>query len=101
MLSVVSGLHLETFRSADASLSRDGRLLVVSNMLTGFELFLMKAPAEVEPLFSFKQDVGAGHALPVRFLHGDHAIVGGTSHGQVNLWDIYSRLKQSLRVSCA
>ena len=84
---------------ADASLTKDGRLLAVSNMLTGFELYLMEAPAEVEPLFSFKQDVSAGRPLPVRYLHGDCAIVGGTSHGQVNVWDVFTRLKQSLCVS--
>ncbi|KAI0753041.1 WD40-repeat-containing domain protein [Daedaleopsis nitida] len=84
---------------ADTSLSSDGRLLAISNMLTGFELFLMKAPAEIEPLFSFTQDVSAGRPLPVRFLHGDLAIIGGTSHGQVNIWDLSSRLKQSLRIT--
>ena len=67
-------------------------------MLTGFELFLMKAPAEVEPLFSFTQDVSAARPIPVRLLHGDHAIIGGTSRGQVNIWDVFSRLKQSLRI---
>lgn len=84
--------------SADATLSSDGQFLAISNMLTGFELFHMTAPAEVEPLFSFKQDVTAGRPIPVCFLHGDHAIVGGTSHGQVNIWDVSSRLKQSLHL---
>ncbi|TFK83033.1 WD40 repeat-like protein [Polyporus arcularius HHB13444] len=84
---------------ADASLSTDGKFLVTSNMLTGFELFHMKAPAEVEPLFSFKQDVTARRPIPVRFVHGDHAIIGGTSHSQVNVWDVVSRLKQSLHLS--
>lgn len=71
----------------------DGRFLAVSNLLTSFELFHMKAPAEIEPLFSFKQDVTARRPLPVRFLHGEHAILGGTLHGQVNMWDLFSRLK--------
>ncbi|KAI0737798.1 WD40-repeat-containing domain protein, partial [Daedaleopsis nitida] len=75
---------------ADTDLSADGRFLVISNMLTGFELFLMKAPAEVEPLFSFTQDVSARRPMPVRFLHGDRAIIGGTSNGQVNIWDVSS-----------
>ncbi len=70
-------------------------------MLTGFELYHMKAPAEIVPLFSFKQDVSARRPIPVRFLHGDHAIVGGTSNGQVNVWDVFSRLKQSLRITGA
>ena len=65
-------------------------------MLTGFELFSMRTPGEVEPLFSLRQDVGAGHSIPVRFIHGGHALIGGTSNGQVNIWDVYSRLKQPL-----
>lgn len=84
--------------SADASLTRDGRILVISNMLTGFELFALKGLVELEPLFCFKQDVLGGPCLPVRFLHGDHAIIGGCVYGHVNLWDIYSRGKHVLNV---
>ncbi|KAI9060540.1 WD40 repeat-like protein, partial [Trametes sanguinea] len=73
---------------ADASLTRDGHILAVSNMLTGFELFELKGFVELEPLFAFQQDVSRGPPIPLRFLHGDHAIVGGTLHGQVNVWDI-------------
>ncbi|KAL1938897.1 hypothetical protein VTO73DRAFT_11277 [Trametes versicolor] len=65
---------------ADASLTKDGRILAVSNMLTGFELFSLKGFVELEPLFAFQQDVERG----------------GTLHGKVNMWDIYSRLKQPL-----
>ena len=65
-------------------------------MLTGYELFELKGLVEIEPLFSFKQDVRAGCPMPVRFLHGDHAIIGGTSDGRVNIWDIYSRGKQPM-----
>ncbi|KAI0366439.1 WD40 repeat-like protein [Pilatotrama ljubarskyi] len=81
---------------ADASLTKDGRILAVSNMLTGFELFAIKGFVELEPLFSFQQDVSNGPPVPVRFLHGDHALLGGTSNGKVNIWDVYSRRKQSL-----
>lgn len=65
-------------------------------MLTGFELFEMKGFVELEPLFAFQQDIGRGPPVPLQFLHSDHAIVGGTLHGQVNVWDIYSRRKQPL-----
>ncbi|RDX40103.1 WD40 repeat-like protein [Lentinus brumalis] len=85
-------------RIADASLTKDGRILAVSNMLTGFELFAVKGLIEVEPLFCFRQDVARGRPLPVRFVHGDHALISGTLHGDVNLWDVYSRGKQVLTV---
>ncbi|TBU28225.1 WD40-repeat-containing domain protein, partial [Dichomitus squalens] len=75
-------------RIADACLSRDGRLLVVSNMLTGFELFELKGLVEIEALYCFKQKIQARMPLPVRFLHGDHAIIGGTSDGRINIWDV-------------
>lgn len=96
----LSSCHIDShdFGSADASLSLDGCLLAISNMLTGFKLFQMQAPGEVEPLHLFKQDVRAGDPVPICFLHGDHAIVGGTSHGQVNVWDVFSHLKQSLHL---
>lgn len=84
--------------SADASLTKDGRVLAVSNMLTGYELFAVKGLFEVEPLFCFKQDVARGLPLPVRFVHGDHALIGGTLHGDVHLWDVYSRGKQVLTI---
>lgn len=84
--------------SADASLTKDGRILAVSNMLNGFELFAMKGFVELEPLFPFQQDVHNGPPIPVLFAHGGHAIVGGTLHGPVNVWDIYSRRKQTLEL---
>ncbi|KAH9944939.1 WD40-repeat-containing domain protein [Epithele typhae] len=74
----------------------DGRFLAVSNSLTGFEVFLMRQPGNVESLFTAHQDVSAGCCLPVRFLHQGTAIFGGTSNGKVNIWNIYNRLKQSL-----
>ncbi len=88
---------LTHFISADACLTNDGRVLAVSNMLTGYELFAVKGLVEMDPLFCFKQDVG-GRPLPVRFVHGDHALIGGALHGRVNLWDIYSRRKQVLTI---
>ncbi|KAH9853715.1 WD40-repeat-containing domain protein [Lenzites betulinus] len=81
---------------ADASLTKDGRILAVSNMLTGFEIYSVKGFVEVEPLFPFLQDVSGGPPVPISFLHGDHALIGGTSNGKLNIWDIYSRRKQSL-----
>lgn len=91
----MTGWHTDS-SSADASLTKDGRVLAVSDMLTGFELFEMKGFVELEPLFAFNQDISNGPPIPLRFIHGDHAIFGGTLHGQVNVWDVYSRHKQQL-----
>ncbi|TFY62460.1 hypothetical protein EVJ58_g3838 [Rhodofomes roseus] len=81
---------------ADADLSADGRLLAVSNVLTGFELFAVKNLTELEPMFALNQDVSTGHAIPVRFTHGGNAVIGGTSDGRMFIWDIYTRRKQPL-----
>ncbi|KAH9909426.1 WD40-repeat-containing domain protein [Epithele typhae] len=81
---------------ADAHLSPDHTLLAVSNLLNGFELFLVDKPGEIEPLFSVNQDVSARRPLPVRFLHKGTAFLGGTSQGKINIWSVYTRLKQTL-----
>lgn len=65
-------------------------------MLTGFEIYAVKGFVELEPLFPFLQAVSGGPPIPVSFLHGDHALMGGTSNGKFNIWDIYSRRKQSI-----
>ncbi|OJT09096.1 SUN domain-containing protein 3 [Trametes pubescens] len=65
-------------------------------MLTGFEIYSVKGFVEFEPLFQFLQDVSGGPPVPISFLHSDHALMGGTSNGKLNIWDIYSRKKQPL-----
>ncbi|TFY56547.1 hypothetical protein EVJ58_g7575 [Rhodofomes roseus] len=34
--------------------------------------------------------------MPVRFIHGGQAIVGGTLNGRMSIWDIHTRRKQYL-----
>ena len=88
--------YLHVLSSADASMTSDGRFLAISNMLTGFELYAMQADTELEPLCSFQQEVADRPPIPVIFVHGDSALLGGTTNGQLNLWEIYSRRKQPL-----
>lgn len=64
-------------------------------MLTGFELFAVKSLAGLEPIFPLNQSVSAGDIIPVRFIHGGNAVVGGTSDGKMHFWDVFSRRKQS------
>ncbi|KAH9919202.1 WD40-repeat-containing domain protein [Epithele typhae] len=81
---------------ANAHLNVHGDLLAVSNLLTGFEFFSMPKPGEVRPLFSVRQDASSGRCIPVQFVHGGGAILGGAFKGKVCIWDIHSRLKQPL-----
>lgn len=85
-----------TLYRADADLSADGKLLAVSNMLTGFEVFAFKTLAELEPLCLFSQGNGAGLTMPVRLIHGGNALIGGTSDRRMLLWDINTCRKQRL-----
>ncbi|KAH9834088.1 WD40-repeat-containing domain protein [Rhodofomes roseus] len=81
---------------ADADLTGDAKLLGVSNMLNGFEVFAFKSLSELEPLYSFNQDVSSGCTIPIRFIHGGNALVGGTSDGKMHVWDLHTLRKQHL-----
>ncbi|KAH9933283.1 WD40-repeat-containing domain protein, partial [Fomitopsis serialis] len=96
-ISIIDGRDWKRVRSvafpgyiADADLSADGQLLVVSNMLTGFEVFNFKVLTELEPLCSFNQDNSTACTMPVRFIHGGQAVVGGTLNGCMSIWDIHT-----------
>ena len=76
--------------SASASLLEDGKHVAISNIDTGFNVYVLASGA---PLCSFEHDVGDPRAVPVRFMHGGRAIVGGSVMGKVNVWDIALRKK--------
>ncbi|KAI1788020.1 WD40-repeat-containing domain protein [Ganoderma leucocontextum] len=71
---------------ASASLSEDGKYIAISNVDRGFDVFVM---ASEEPLRSFEHEVGEPRAVPVLFIHGGQAIVGGSVVGKVDVWDIF------------
>ncbi|KAI0363409.1 WD40 repeat-like protein [Pilatotrama ljubarskyi] len=69
--------------SARADFSEDGLKMIVSNALTGFDLYAMPSGSLLR---AFGQDVGLKRATPVRFIEQDYAIVGGTTIGEVCIW---------------
>ena len=71
--------------SASASLSPNGSLLAVSNLVTGFDVY--RTDTE-QPIASFEQPIQKPNVVPVLFIHGGRAIVGGCDSGTVNVWDI-------------
>lgn len=77
--------------SAAASLSPNGVYLAVSTLSSGFAIYDL----ETSKVFrKFKSDVGEEQrAIPVLFVHGGHAIVGGSAVGRVNIWFIDSERK--------
>ncbi|KAI1788724.1 WD40-repeat-containing domain protein [Ganoderma leucocontextum] len=70
---------------ASASVSEDGTCIVVSNLTTGFDVYLVDSG---ELLRSFEHDVGECLPTPVLFIHNGQAVVGGTTVGKVNMWDL-------------
>ena len=78
--------------SAHASLSDDGELIAVSNLVSGFDIYSMESETT---LYSFGHSVEtrALRNTPVLFIHGGFALVGGSSQGNVHIWDIRSGRK--------
>ncbi|KAI0716862.1 WD40-repeat-containing domain protein [Earliella scabrosa] len=76
-----------------ASLSDSGTHLAISNLDTGFDVYRME---DGVPVCSFEHDAPEPDYVPVKFIHGGHAIVGGSSVGKVGIWDIF--LKRRLDV---
>lgn len=45
--------------------------------------------ASKEPLRSFEHEVGEPRAVPVLFIHGRQAIIGGSVVRKVNVWNVF------------
>ena len=67
--------------------------------MKGFDVFRMQTE---EPVASFEHEIGEPMPTPVLFTHGGRAIVGGSTVGKVNIWDVLTRGKiQSLLIPSA
>ncbi|TBU22722.1 hypothetical protein BD311DRAFT_811285 [Dichomitus squalens] len=71
---------------ASASLSSDGTYIAISDLSTGFEVYEMGTEVVYR---SFEHDVGEPFPTPVLFIHNGNALVGGSTVGKVNIWDIH------------
>ena len=63
----------------------DGTRLVVSNMCSGFDIYDAETGL---PIASLTHAVNQVHAVPVRFIHGGHAVLGGSTVGEAHIWDV-------------
>ncbi|RPD62188.1 hypothetical protein L227DRAFT_609435 [Lentinus tigrinus ALCF2SS1-6] len=70
---------------ARADVSIDGERLALANPLSGFGIYSLKSGDLVR---AFGHEVGHKRATPVKFIESGKAIVGGTTVGEVNIWDI-------------
>ncbi|OSD03005.1 WD40 repeat-like protein [Trametes coccinea BRFM310] len=77
---------------AHSSMSPDGGTIAISNMLSGFDLYDMTSLAVLR---SFTHPVDVLRAVPVMFVHGGHALLGGSTCGMMHLWNVHNgRLHQ-------
>ncbi|KAI0666485.1 WD40-repeat-containing domain protein, partial [Trametes maxima] len=68
---------------ARSSLSPDGVHLAVSNLAYGFDIYDITTGALV---LTISHEVGKEYPVPVLFIHGGRAIVGGSTVGTLNIW---------------
>ncbi|KAI0738687.1 WD40-repeat-containing domain protein [Daedaleopsis nitida] len=74
---------------ASASLSPNGAYLAVSNVFKGFDVYKVQSE---KPIASFEYDepssLKSAGPIPVLFIHGGRALVGGSMVGKVCLWHV-------------
>jgi hypothetical protein len=77
------------FYRGSMGVSPDGKVLVVSNLNTGFDFY---------HLDNSRQDGSVSHPctglrVPVEFIHRGNAVLGGRTTGEVHIWDCVSRTR--------
>ena len=63
-------------------------LLAISNLKTGFDVYNLSSGSPSYALDNAEEN--EGYPLPVLFIHGGNAIIGGSSCGSVCIWDAES-----------
>ncbi len=77
--------------SIASSVSPSGALVAASTQSSGFELYDLEAGKVIR---KFKHELAEeDRRLPVSFIHGGHAIIGGSAVGRVNIWFVESGRK--------
>lgn len=72
---------------AFTDLSHDSARIIVSNLSTGFDLYTV---ASGDHSRAFGHEFGSRRATPVKFVECSDIIVGGTTVGEMVLWDTSS-----------
>ena len=74
----------------DATLSPDHRLLAVSNLATGFDIYDLQTRERVKT-YGCERNVRAKRTcLPVKFIHGGDLLLGGSSFGHAPVFHLSS-----------
>ena len=78
--------------SADSSLSGDEKLVAISNVVSGFDVYNVDSERTLCSLGHSVKSTALRRS-PVLFIHNGHALVGGNAHGDVHIWDVASGRK--------
>ncbi|KAH9854810.1 WD40-repeat-containing domain protein [Lenzites betulinus] len=94
---IFDGANWEQIRSipipgqiADASISSDAKLIAISNVTSGFDVYSVQSG---QAICSLGHTIGEHRKIPVLFVHDGFALVGGNMQGNVHLWDVQSGRK--------
>ena len=83
-------LRAECLHSARSRLSSNGDSIAVSSLGKGFDVYdTLSGTAKC----TFPHDAREKYLTPILFIHGDTAVVTGTTIGTATLWDVRSSLK--------
>ncbi|KAI0658042.1 WD40-repeat-containing domain protein [Cubamyces menziesii] len=83
---------------ASSSLSPDGFNIAVANMVNGFDVYDLDTGAVVLSLF---HKVGKEYPVPVQYVHGGNAILGGSTVGMLDLWYVEGTLSRKMQTLSA
>ncbi|KAH9896046.1 WD40-repeat-containing domain protein [Cubamyces lactineus] len=83
---------------ASSSLSPDGSNIAVANMVNGFDVYDLDTGAVVLSLF---HKVGKEYPVPVQYVHGGNAILGGSTVGMLDLWYVEGTLSRKMQTLSA
>nr|VWO94124.1 G-protein comlpex beta subunit CpcB [Ganoderma boninense] len=66
-----------------AAVSPDHKFIAISDVFTGFRVYRLDTGVS---LMHFEQEVTEARPVPVTWLHGGHAILGGSTVSDLNIW---------------
>ncbi|KAI0651249.1 WD40-repeat-containing domain protein [Trametes meyenii] len=74
----------------NASVRPDGSTIALSNAHTGFDVYNLQKGV---PEASLGSDMGQRRTIPVLFIHGGNALLGGSTTGVIPLWDVVNQCR--------
>jgi len=74
--------------SGDASISPDHRLIIISNLSTGFDVYDLETKRKVKTCLNENSLISGKLCLPVSFINGGRYFMVGSSIGRLAIWSL-------------